>query len=450
VASNLAQVAAPPGPPGHFLVGNLPEFGRDILGFMTDCARRYGDVVALRLAAWPALLVNRADLVEQVLAIRYRSFHKHSFFFRHVTAIFGNGLLSSEGDFWLRQRRLAAPAFHRERVAAYGDAMVELAERHCEGWRDGERRDVHREAMALTMRIVVRTLFGGDVDARVANEVGRAFDVIVEEIAHRFRRPFRIPDAVPTPGNLRYRRALRGLDGLVYRLIEERRRQQGERADLLSLLLRAQDEDGTRMTERQLRDEVVTLFLAGHETTALALSWTFQLLSLHAEKRAALEAELDQVLAGAAPSVAHLPRLKYAEAVVNESLRLYPPAYAIGRESVEDCEIGGFAVPKGTTVYVSPWVLHRDPRHFEAPAEFRPERWLDGLASRLPRGAYVPFGGGPRLCIGQSFALMEAILLLAAVCRRFRLTLDPDRPVAPAPSITLRPAGGVWMRVAKR
>jgi cytochrome P450 len=450
MAASARPIATPPGPPGRFLVGNLPEFGRDVLGFLSECAERYGDVVALRLGGWPALLLNRADLVEQVLAVRYRSFRKHSFFFRHVTAIFGNGLLTSEGDFWLRQRRLAAPAFHRERVAGYGEAMVALAEQHCRDWRDGERRDVHRETMALTLRIVVRTLFGADVDERVADEVGRAFDVVVDEIARRFRRPFRIPDAVPIPGNLRYNRALRRLDGLVYRLIDERRRQPGERPDLLSLLLRARDEDGTRMTERQLRDEVVTLFLAGHETTALGLSWTLQLLSLHPDKRAALEAELDGVLAGRAPAVADLPRLSYAEAVVNEALRLYPPAYVIGRENTEDCEIGGYAVPAGTTLYMAPWVLHRDPRYFEAPEAFRPERWLDGLASRLPRGAYVPFGGGPRLCIGQSFAMMEAVLLLATVCRRFRLTLDPDRPVAPFPSITLRPAGGVWMRVAKR
>jgi cytochrome P450 len=304
--------------------------------------------------------------------------------------------------------------------------------------------------MALTLRIVVRTLFGADVDDRVADEVGRAFDAMVEEIARRFRRPFRIPDAVPIPGNLRYNREVRRLDRIVYRLIDERRRQPGERADLLSILLRAQDQDGTRMTEQQLRDEVVTLFLAGHETTALALSWTWQLLSLHPKTRDALEAELDRVLGGGPPSVAQLPRLKYAEAVINEALRLYPPAYVIGRENVDACEIGGFPVPPGTTIYVSPWVLHRDARYFDSPEQFRPERWLNGSAARLPRGAYLPFGAGPRLCIGQSFAMMESILLLASVSRRFRLTLDPDQPVAPFPSITLRPAGGVWMRLAKR
>jgi cytochrome P450 len=422
-------------------VGNLPEFARDVLGFLTDCASRYGGVVSLQLGSWPTLLVSRPDLVEQVLAVRYRAFHKHSFFFRHVTAIFGNGLLTSEGDFWLRQRRLAQPAFHRERVAGYAADMVDLAEKHCDAWRDGEHRDVHRDMMALTLHVVVRTLFGSDVDERATAEVGRAFDAIVEEIARRFRRPFRIPDAVPTPGNVRYSRGIRRLDRLVYALIAERRRSRAERGDLLSLLLRARDEDGTRMTDRQLRDEVVTLFLAGHETTALALSWTWHLLSRHPGKRSVLERELAEVLAGRPPSGAALPRLRYTEAVVHESLRLYPPAYALGREAIEAGELDGYPVPVGTTVLVMPWILHRDPRQFESPGEFRPERWLDGLAGRLPRGAYLPFGAGPRLCIGQSFALMEATLILASVARRFRVDLDPDRVVTPFPSITPGPRG---------
>lgn len=448
--AGTAVAPRPPGPRQRPLVGNLPEFGRDILGFLGDCARRYGDVVSLRLGSWPALLVNRADLVEQVLAVRYRQFHKHSFFFRHVTAIFGNGLLTSEGDLWLRQRRLAQPAFHRERLAGYAQTMVDTAERHLDAWRDGERRDLHREMMAITLHIVVRTLFGTDLSDSVVAEVGASFDAIVEEIARRFRRPFRIPDALPTPGNLRYRRGVRRLDALVYQLIGERRGSNADRPDLLSLLLRAGDEDGGRMSERQLRDEIVTLFLAGHETTALTLSWSFYLLSRHQAARQSLLVEVDRVLAGSPPSIAELPRLRYTAAVVQESLRLYPPAYVIGREAAFDCEIGGIPVPAGTTLFLSPWVLHRDPRYFEAPLEFRPERWLDGLAASLPRGAYLPFGGGPRLCIGQSFALTEAALVLAAVSRRFELTLDPDVDVVPFPSITLRPRSGVWMRVAGR
>ncbi len=447
MSSSLQVVPGPRPRPQH---GNQPEFGRDILGFLSDCSRRYGDVVSLRLGRWPALLVNRPDLVEQVLAVRYRQFRKHSFFFRHVTAIFGNGLLTSEGDLWLRQRRLAQPAFHRERLADYARTMVETTERRCAAWSDGQRRDVHREMMALTLHVVVRTLFGSDVDDRVVAEVGSSFDAIVEEIARRFRRPFRIPDGWPTPGNLRYRRGVRRLDRLVYQLIDQRRRSDADRPDLLSLLLRARDEDGGRMSERQLRDEVVTLFLAGHETTALTLSWSFYLLSRNPAALECLLQEVDGVLGGRAPSIADLPRLRYTEAVVQESLRLYPPAYVIGREASEACEIAGLPVPAGTTLFLSPWVLHRDGRLFEAPEEFRPERWLDGLAARLPRGAYIPFGGGPRLCIGQSFALTEAVLVLATISRRFVLTLDPDVAVVPFPSITLRPRRGVWMRIAER
>jgi len=449
MATSTTVVVSPPGPAPRFLVGNLPEFGRDILGFLGDCARRYGDLVSLRLGSWPALLVNRPDLIEQVLAVRYRQFRKHSFFFRHVTAIFGNGLLTSEGELWLRQRRLAQPAFHRERLAGYAKTMVDATERHCQAWRDGERRDLHHEMMALTLHIVVRTLFGTDVGDRVVAQVGASFDAIVEEIARRFRRPFRIPDAVPTPGNLRYRRGVRRLDALVHRLIGERREAGDEGEDLLSLLLRARDEAGTRMSERQLRDEVVTLVLAGHETTALTLSWSLYLLSRHPAARQCLFEELE-LLAGRPPSIDDLPRLRYTDAVVHESLRLYPPAYVIGREAQEDCQVGGVPVPAGTTLFLSPWLLHRDPRWFEAPGEFRPERWLDGLSARLPRCAYLPFGGGPRVCIGQSFALTEAVLVLAAVSRRFSLTLDPDLVLEPFPSITLRPRSGVWMRIAER
>ena len=328
-------------------------------------------------------------------------------------------------------------------MGGYAADMVALAERHCDAWRDGEARDVHREMMALTLRIVVRTLFGADVAEGATAEIGRAFDGIVEEIARRFRRPFRIPDVVPTPGNLRYRRGLRRIDTLVYGLITRRRLSGEERADLLSLLLRARDEDGARMSDRQLRDEAVTLFLAGHETTALALSWAWYLLSRHPEKRTALEQELVEVLSDRPPSTADLPRLRYAGGVVHEALRLFPPAYAIGREAIEPGELDGYPVPPGTTVLVLPWILHRDPRHFDAPEEFRPERWLDGLQARLPRGSYLPFGAGPRLCIGQSFAVMEATLILATVARRFRIDLDPDHVVRPFPSITLRPAGGV-------
>ncbi len=439
----------PPGPRGRFLLGNLPEFARDILGFLTACAREYGDVTHLRLATWDAFLVNHPDLIDLVLRKQRENFVKHRFFWRHVTAIFGNGLLTSEGEFWLRQRRLAAPAFHPDRIAAYGETMVTYADRLVDEWQDGEIRDVHQDMMRVTMEIVSKTLFDADVE-RDVDEVGRAFDLVLKEIAARFRRPFKVPDWLPTPGNLRYRRGVKVLNRVIWRILRERRADPRDRGDLLSMLITARDEDGSVMSDEQLRDEVVTLFLAGHETTAITLSWAWHLLSQHPLVKDKLVAELFGELDRRPATVADLPRLPYADAVVKEAIRLYPPAYVLGREALADCEIGGFRVPKGATIYMSPWVMHRDPRWFGSPESFLPERWLDGLAARLPRFVYFPFGGGPRVCIGDRFAMMEAVLILATIARRFRLERTSDAEVVPFPSITLRPEGGVWMKLSRR
>jgi cytochrome P450 len=443
-----ATAVRPPGPKGSLLLGNLPDFARDLLGFFTACAREHGDVVSLRLGRWRGVLVSHPDLVEQVLVTRNRDFQKHRFFFRHVEAIFGNGLVTSEGDFWLRQRRLAQPAFHRERIAAYAQVMSSCAEELTRGWQHGERRDTRHDMMSVTQQIVARTLFGSEV-GREAAEVGRAFDMAAKEIAIRIRRPVRIPDYVPTPANRRYRAWVRQLDDVVYKIIRERRQSGREGDDLLSLLLHAQDVDGARMTDQQLRDEAVTLFLAGHETTAIALCWTLYLLSQHPEVDARLYAELRDALGERAPTLADLPRIAYAEQVVKESMRLYPPIYAFGRQAVRDVEIRGYPLPQGTTVFMSQWVMHRDPRFYDEPEAFRPERWTAEAERRLPKFAYLPFGGGPRLCIGNTFAMMEGVLILTELVRRFRFELDAEKPV-PFPSVTLRPRDGLSMRVFRR
>lgn len=442
-------VRRPPGPPGRLLLGNLPEFARDLLGFFTACAKQYGDIVSMRLGRRPAYLVNSPALVEAVLVTRHRNFVKHSFFWRHVEAIFGRGLLTSEGDFWLRQRRLLAPAFHHDRIQAYGQVMVDRAERMLEGWRDGEIRDVHPDMMHLTLEIVAKALFDAEVTADV-DEVGEALDTVLEQVAARFRRPFGIPDWIPTPGNRRYRRGVARLERVVYRIIAEHRARRAPGTDLLSVLMSIRDDAGRGMSERQLRDESVTLLLAGHETTALVLSWTWVLLARHPEVSRMLERELERTLGDRPPSLSDLPALRYTEAVILESMRLFPPAYAIGREAVSDGELGGYPVPAGTTIFMSPWVMHRDARFYDDPERFAPERWMDGLAERLPRFAYLPFGGGPRVCIGNRFAMMEAVLILATVARRFRLALAPGCAPTPFPTITLRPAGGVRMRLAAR
>ncbi len=446
----MPTVAVPPSPPGSLLLGNLPEFARDRLGYFARWNRELGDVVGGRFFNRRVFLLGHPDLVEEVLLTQHKNFVKHTFFFRHVTALFGRGLLTSEGDFWLRQRRLAAPAFHGKRIAAYAEVMVRSTERMLDGWRDGEARDAHDEMMKVTMQIVAKTLFDAEVSADDM-EIADAFDAIVEEIARRLRLPLPIPDWVPLERNRRYLAAVRRLDRLVYRFIAERRADPRDRGDLLSMLLAARDEDGRGMSDAQLRDEVITLFLAGHETTAIALSWSWYLLARHPEAEARLAAELAAVLAGRAPTLEDLPRLVYAEQVVKEAMRLYPPAYAIGREALADCEVGGYRVPKGATVFVSQWAMHRDPRFFGADADaFRPERWSADFEAGLPRYAYLPFGGGPRVCIGNRFAMMEAVLLLATIAQRFRLPLASGGEIAPFPSITLRPIGGVPVRLQAR
>jgi len=438
----------PPGPRGELFLGSLRPFAADILGFVTGVVREYGDLVQIRLPGRKVWILNRPADIEQVLLTQRANFVKHRFFWRHVTAIFGNGLLTSEGDFWLRQRRLAAPAFHPDRIAAYGTVMADRASELAGSWKDGETRDVHRDMMRVTMEIVSKTLFDAEV-AEDLDQISRSFDLVIREIAKRFRRPIKIADWIPTPGNVRYRRGVRMLDGLVARVLAERRAKPGDRGDLLSMLLAARDDDGRPMSDRQLRDEVITLFLAGHETTAIALSWTLFLLAKHPEAEKKLRAEIE-ALGDRLPGAADLHRLPYTEAVVKEGLRLYPPAYVIGREAVGDCDLGGWRCGAGTTIYFAPWVLHRDARHFPEPERFRPERWLEsgGSTSRLPKYAYIPFGGGPRICIGERFAMMEGVLVLATLLSRVRLEMAGPDPT-PFPSITLRPEGGPWMRVAK-
>ena len=439
-----------PGPKGHFLLGNLPEFGRDMLGFFAKSVQDYGDVVSLRLAGFPVCLLNHPDHFEYVLVTNQRNFTKHSFFWRHVTDLFGKGLLTSEGDFWLRQRRMVQPAFHRDRIASYGQVMVEYTERMLGRWREGEVHQIHQEITHLTMEIAAKTLFDIEITDEAAGDVGRAFDLATAEVAARLRRPFKIPERIPIPGNLRYQRAVHRLNELVYAIIQERQRLGGDRGDLLSMLIATQNEDGSVMSIQQLRDEMINIFIAAHETTAVALSWTLYLLSQHPEKEAKLVAELDRVPGGGSPTVEDIPLLPYTGMIIKEAMRLYPPAYVFGREAVADCEIGSFFIARGTTLFLSPWLIHRDKRFYENPEDFMPERWDEHIISQPPRYAYLPFGGGPRLCIGVSFAMMEMTLVLATIARKFKLSHSSHQVEAPFPSITLRPTAGMQMIVSSR
>ena len=441
----------PPGPPALPFVGHLLQLQRDQLGFLLDCARHYGDVVPLQFGPRRVLLLNHPHDIETVLVGKHRQFVKGRFY-RLLEPLLGKGLFTSEGDVWLRQRRLAQPAFHRERIAGYGRIMVDYTTQLLDGWSDGQRRDIQTDMMALTLRTVSKALFDTDV-AGEANELGEALPIALAQLDREINGlSLLVPAGWPTPGRLRLRRAVARLDRIVFGLIAERRASGEDRGDLLSLLMGAQDEDGSRMTDRQLRDEAMTLILAGHETTALALAWSWYLLATYPEVDGRLHQEVRSVLGDRAPTLDDLPRLPYVDMLLKEALRLYPPAIEFGRETRQACEVAGYELPAGTNIVVTPWVVQRDPRWFDEPDRFWPERWSDGLAQRLPRFAYFPFGGGPRLCIGQSFALMEAALVLATVAQRYRLVLDSDTRAEPViePRLTMRLKYGLPMRVQRR
>jgi len=437
------------GPKGRFFFGSAADFKRDQLGFYESCAREYGDFVQTRLGPVRMLLIYHPDAIEELLVTRNRDFTK-SLGLRRPRPLVGDGLFLSEGDTWLRQRRLVQPAFHRQRLAGYGDVMIAFTQRHMAGWKDGSVIDMQAEMMALTQAIVAKTLFDADVSGD-AYEAGQSAEVVMRDFGDRLQSLWVIPYWLPTPRNLKSRRAIRRLDALVHRIIDERRASPQDRGDLLSMLVDAQDaDDGTRMTGQQVRDEVMTLFLAGHETTAAALSWTWYLLARHTDVEARLADELRTVLDGRAPATSDLPRLRYADMVVTESMRLYPPAYGLGRQATRATEISGQPIARGDIVVVPTYVVQRDVRWFEEPEAFRPERWDGDLARRLPRFAYFPFGGGPRQCIGNGFAQMEAVLLLATIAQRFRLSLVPGQRITPKPYVTLRPEPGIRLLLSRR
>lgn len=439
----------PPGPKGNLILGVMPEFNRDTLGFIERC-RDYGDVVGMRFLYLTVYFLYHPDDIEYVVSTNAKNFIKarnfRSPFFQRLV---GNGLLTSEHEEWKRQRRLAQPAFHRQRINSYGEVMVEYAERMISKWSSGEERDIHREMMRLTLEIVVKTLFNADVSAD-ADTVGRVLSQIVKPFASQATLKWIMDNRLPTAAHRKFNRDAQEIDAIVYRIIAERRESDRDQGDLLSMLLQAQDEDGSQMSDKQLRDEVMTLFLAGHETTALTLSWAWYLLAYNPETERKFHEELDDVLGGRLPTMEDLPRLKYCERIAKESMRLYPPAYGLGRESIEECEIGGFRMPAKTQVFMFQWVTQRDPRFFDEPERFNPDRWTEEFSNSLPKYAYFPFGGGPRFCIGNSFAMMEIVLVLATIGRRFRLTLAPDQSVTLLPAMSLRPRDGIRMNVARR
>ncbi|MBZ5650349.1 MAG: cytochrome P450 [Acidobacteriia bacterium] len=442
-----AVLRRPPGPAPRFLIGNLPLFNSDPLAIYTRWAREFGDIFYYRAAWMDVYFLNHPSLIEAVLVSQSQHFAKDKVI-QNSRWFLGEGLLTSEGSGWLRQRRLSQPAFHRERMAAYGRTMAAYAEEMLATWQDADLRDIHPEMIQLTMRIVAKVLFSVEVKADTERVAG-ALNILMR---HTSGGRMILPPVlrhVPVPAMMRVKRAVHELDEIVNRIIRQRRASGEDTGDLLSMLMAARDEDGSGMTDRQLRDEILTFLLAGHETTAVSLSWTWYLLSQHPDVEQKLHQELRQVLDGRTPQLEDLPRLPYADKVVKESMRLYPPAWSLARTVTKEIDLAGYCLPVGANVVMSPWILHRDPRFFEQPEQFNPERWTAETAQRLPRFAYFPFGGGPRLCIGASFAIMEAHLLLATIAQRFQLRLLPGHPVDALPSITLRPRHGMRMSLSK-
>src|ERR1700751_2291989 len=406
----------PPGPKGLPLVGLSFNLLQDPVELMRRVTREYGDIVRIPVILQSRILLNHPDYIQQLLLFQQSKFHKSTLTKETTERLLGQGLLISEGDFWRRQRRLAQPPFHCHRINEYAPPKLECAEMKARDWRDGDTRNMAEEMMELTLEAAVRTLFGTTLPGE-AQQVGRAMTFLMRYSLRRARSPLRIPAGWPTPKNRRATKEFGFLDSLVYRIIEERKAQgNGHRhGDLLSMLMGAMDEDGTQMTPRQLRDETMTLFLAGHETTALTLSWTWYLLSQNPAAEARLHEELDGVLGGKPPTLKDLPALTYTDRVIKESMRLYPPAWSLAREVAHEFEVEGYRIPAGANVVMSQWILHRDRRLFEDPLRFEPDRWGTDACKKLPRFAYFPFGGGPRQCIGAGFATMEAVLLLATI-----------------------------------
>ncbi len=422
----------------------------DLLALAAQWKRDYGDFVYWNLFPYPAYVVSHPDALHEILVEKADAFQKPPIYKTALSRFLGNGLLVSDGAFWRRQRKLAQPAFHHARIGRYAETMVSAAQTMIAGWQDGAPIDAHAAMMRLALEIVAKTLFNADIGAD-AETIRANLHIIQREtlvIASSFLIGL-LPAWFPIAANRRQRRAIRALNTVIARIIRERRASGVDEGDLLSMLLLAAD-DGQPMADQAARDEAMTLFMAGYETSSNAMAWTWYLLAQHPDAEAQLHAELDRVLAGRPPTLDDLARLTYTEWVIQESLRLYPPAHGFGRQAVRRVEIGGRVLPKGSIIFIYPYLVQRDARWFDQPDVFKPERWADDLEKRLPKFAYFPFGGGARICIGSAFAMMEMRLILATIAARWRLRLQPGAHVKPEALITLAPRGGLPMVTERR
>lgn len=450
----MTTLTYPPGPKEWPVLGSSLAFRRKPLELLTKLAGEFGDVTHFKIGPYHVYLLNHPDYLKEVLVTQAKNFHKGRSA-KWAKPLLGEGLIVSEDAFHLRQRRLIQPLFHKQRIAAYGTVMADYADQTSQRWQERLKRaeslDIAHEMMELTLRIVAKTIFDADVEAE-AKEIGAAVTAGMEWW-HNFLLPLgQQLNRLPLPSTRRFEKALARLDEVIFQMIKERRGETTGRGDLLSLLMRSQEleNDCSCMTDRQARDEAVNIMLAGHETTATALTWAWYALSEQPEIEHKLHAELDRVLAGRLPTVEDLPLLPYTEKVWSETLRAYPPIWAVSRLAIRDCEIGGYVIPANSTVILSQWVMHHDQRYYPEPYKFDPERWTPGAKTTRPRFSFFPFGGGNRLCIGESFAWLEGILLLAALAQGWQMRPAPGYKVEFHPLITLRPKGGMWMTLHRR
>lgn len=444
-----------PGPRGSFLLGSMGELRRDMIGFLGEITREYGDIVRFTVAGVTVHLLNHPDYLRHVLLTNHHNYDKKSFEYRAIRRAFGLGLFTSDGELWLRQRRLMQPAFHQQRIAGLGENIVAHVASRVDGWRphaeQGTAVDIATEMVNLAMNVATWALFstglrGDDEGDMISRDLG----TIVDYCLYRSTNPLTLPPSVPSRRNNAYNQAMRRFDGVIQRIIDERRRGDGDAVDLISMLLAARDEDtGEGMADTQVRDEVATLLLGGHDTTANLLSWAWYELSQHPDVEAKLHAELDQVLGGRLPTVADLARLPYTKAVLDETLRLYPVPWMERRADKADT-IGGYDIKAGSLIYISPYLMHRHPTYWPDPERYDPGRFAPEQPAQQARFAYLPFGGGPRQCIGNRLAMLEALLTVATVAQRYRLRLVPGHPVDTKMQITTSPRYGLKMTIEQR
>jgi cytochrome P450 len=436
----------PPGPKPKISLFNLLRFRKDSLGFLRDISKEFGDIVHFKMGPLRILLLNHPEHIKEVLSTQQSNFVKGRPL-EMAKELLGEGLLTSEGEFHKRQSRVIQPAFHRKMMGCYAPAMTEYATRLMESWEEGKRVDMMQEMIKMSTGIAGKTMFNVDMEEE-APEINKALDSVMS-LFDRVSLPFaEFLLKLPLPGTIRFFRAKSRLDETIYRIIEGRKQSRLNNGDLLSLLLQDQEEGG--MSDEQIRDEALTLLLTAFDTTSLALTWTWYLISQHPQVEAELHEELDRVLQGRMPTLEDVPLLKFTRMVFSEAMRLYPPIYIIARQAVHDFSIGGYELPADTIVLVSPYLIHHDPRFHSKPEIFNPHNWDDRPAGQQSRYGYFPFSEGPRSCIGQHYAWLEGVMVLASIAQQWNVKLVPDHPVEIAQLLNLRPKHGMKMQVFRR